>query len=82
MKNIHSLISEALSQAKLVDSDFTKKVEGFYKITLTKSDHPGKMFIYMDVKEDTIEHIQYFNTLLSQQLFLEFTQAFNRNIQQ
>ena len=80
MKNIYNLLTDAFTEANLDETTFIKKVEGFYKITVSKPENPGRLFIYMDIYEDTIEHIQYVNSLLSPNDFQNLKMALNRNI--
>ena len=80
MKNIYNLLTDAFTEANLDETAYVKKVEGFYKITVSQPDHPGRLFIYIDTFEDTIEHIRYVNSLLSPTEFQNLKTALNRNI--
>lgn len=80
MKNIYNLLTDAFTESNLDETAFVKKVEGFYKITVSKPDHPGRLFIYMDIYDDTVERIQYVNSLLSPEEFNNLKAALNRNI--
>ena len=80
MKNIYNLLTDAFTEANLDETTFVKMVEGFYKVTVSKPNSPGRLFIYMDIFEDSIEHIQYVNSLLSPIEFQNFKIALNRNI--